>query len=211
MIPAAQLWRDDVADRGGLVLRQLRALALLTAVAAGVPWHAVSAQFPSRPTAGQRVRIHLNAGRAPIVGTVVGWTADTLVLGPLYGTAAYLDTLRRVPRASIVGYQPSMGRDHGRGFVQGAKVGAIVGGGVGLALVIAGILHDKRRPCEDICVPASVVGGVLGVGTTLGGIALGAALGALGGSERWGETQSVTSTGNRSRSRRLALVVSIAH
>jgi hypothetical protein len=38
----------------------------------------------------------------------------------------------------------------------------------------------------------------------------GAGLGALGGPERWGEAQSVASTGYRSRSRHLALVLSIA-
>jgi hypothetical protein len=114
----------------------------------------------------------------------------------------------RVPRASIVSYQPSLGRDHGRGFVRGAKVGALVGVGVGLALVIAGIIHDSRA--GEVFIPASVVGGVLAVGTTPGGTLLGAGLGVLGGPERWGVPQAVASTGHRSRSRHLVLVLSIA-
>jgi hypothetical protein len=126
------------------MLTHLRALALLVTVSTGVPWRDASAQSPSRPTARQRVRVHLAGGRAPIEGTVVRWTADTLVLGPLSAARSHLDTLLRVPRESIVGYQPSLGRDHGRGFVRGAKVGAIVGGAVGLALVIVGAIYDSR-------------------------------------------------------------------
>lgn len=193
------------------MLRQLPALALLVTVWTAVPSRETSAQAQSRPIAGQRVRVHVGAGRAPIEGTVVGWAADTLVLEPLHGRRSWLDTLRHVPRTSIVSYQPSLGRDHGRGFERGAKVGAIVGGSVGLALLIWGVIYDSRSPCEDICIPASVVGGVLGVGTTLGGIVVGAALGALTGTEYWGEEQSVASTRYRSRSRHLALVLSISH
>jgi hypothetical protein len=132
-----------------------------------------------------------------------------LVLGPLSAARSHLDTLLHVPRESILGYQPSLGRDHGRGFVRGAKVGAIVGGAVGLALVIVGAIYDSRA--EEVFIPATAVGGVLAVGTTLGGLLLGAGLGALGGPERWGEAQSVASTGHRSRSRQLALVFSLAH
>lgn len=197
------------------MLRRLPFLTLLVTFLTAVPWRDASGQdpspspSPSRPAPGQRVRVHVGAGRAPIEGTVVEWAADTLVIGPLYARQSYLDTLLRVPRASIIGYQPSLGRDHVRGFVRGAKVGVMIGGGVGLALVIAGIIHDKQRPCVDVCIPAAVVGGVLGVGTTLGGLVLGAALGALGGPEVWGEGRSITSTGHRSRSRHLTLVLSI--
>jgi hypothetical protein len=59
------------------MLRQLQVLALLVTVAAEIPWRDASAQSPSRPSVGQRVRVQLAAGRAPIEGTVVGWAADT--------------------------------------------------------------------------------------------------------------------------------------
>jgi hypothetical protein len=164
------------------------------------------AQSPSRPAAGERVRVHLTVGTTPVDGSVIGWNADTLVLAAVFGPSRYT----QIPRTNIASYQPSLGYDRERGFARGAKTGALIGGGVGIMLLIVGAVADAQGECDDVCVPATVVGGVLGVGATLGGMMLGAAIGAIAAPERWGEAQSVASSDYRSPSTRLALMLSIA-
>jgi hypothetical protein len=155
------------------------------------------------------VRVHSVGGRAPIEGTVLGWTADTLVLGPLH-LGRSIDTVARLPRERIASYQPSLGRDVGRGLGRGAKTGALIGGSGGVLLLITGVIADARACSDCIVIPFTVITGVLAVGTTLGGTFLGMGIGALAAPERWGDAQSVASSGYPSRSRRLALVLSIA-
>jgi hypothetical protein len=162
---------------------------------------------PTRPLAGQRVRLHLVGSSGPVDGTVLGWAADTLVLGPLRRTHSLPDTLMRIPRTSILSYRPSLGPDYGVGLARGAKTGAIVGGTIGLAFLLIGIFRDAGGPCRDcLDIPASLVAGVFGVGVTLGGVLIGAAVGAAGAPDHWGDEQAIASGDRRDRTRRLALV-----
>jgi hypothetical protein len=71
------------------MLRQLLILALVMAAAAGVPQSRTFAQSPSRPATGERVRVYLAVGTTPVEGRVIGWTADTLVLGAVYPVWGY--------------------------------------------------------------------------------------------------------------------------
>jgi hypothetical protein len=166
---------------------------------------------PTRPAAGQRVRLHLVPPSSGIDGTVLGWVADTLVLGPLRRERSQPDTLMRIPRSSIVSYQPSLGADRDRGFARGARNGAIVGGMIGGAILLIGVLSDAGRgDCSDcLPVPATLLGGVLGLATAVGGVLIGAAVGSASAPDRWGEAQRVASGDRPVRSRRVALVLSV--
>ena len=193
------------------MLRQLVIVA--TAAALGAAPLLVHAQpSPSRPAAGQRVRVNLAGDSGSVVGRVFAWDGDTLMVEGVYLRGRMLHTPMRIPRASIASYQQPVGRDYDRGFSRGVKTGAIVGGTVGLALVVTGIVMDKsREPCDDFCIPATAVGAVLGVGATLGGVLLGATLGTIAAPERWGDPRQVAAAGGaRSRRGRLAVTFSLA-
>lgn len=192
------------------MLRQLLVLTLVITMAAS-PMVLSAQTSPTRPAAGERIRLHLVAQSGSVDGTVLGWAADTLVLGPLRRARSLPDTLMRVPRTSIVSYQPSLGPDRLRGFTQGAKTGAIVGGTIGLAFFLIGVLTDVGTGgnCRDCLVPASLVGGVFGVAATLGGTLIGAVVGSAAAPDDWGPERSVASAGHQLRSRRVALVLSL--
>jgi hypothetical protein len=190
------------------MLRQLLVVAAAAVLGAG-PVSVRAQSSPSRPAPDQRVRINLVGGSATVEGRVVGWMADTLVLGGPILNGAPLDTSMRIPRASIASYQLGLGRDHGRGFARGVKAGALVGGSIGLALLITGALMDNE--CTDFCIPPVAVGAVLGVGTTLGGVLLGGMFGTIAAPQIWGEPQEVAAAGGpRSRRARLGVTLSLA-
>ena len=196
--------------RGGVLLKQFLVTALAITIA--MPPTALPAQLsPTRPSVGQRVRLHLVGSSEPVDGTVLGWAADTLVLGPLRRAHSLPDTLMRIPRTSIVSYRPSLGPHRGRGLAQGAKTGAIVGGTIGLAIFLIGVLRDAGGSCHEcLPVPASLVGGVFGVLTTVGGMLIGAAVGSAGAPDRWGDEQAISSSERQGRPRPFALVLSLA-
>jgi membrane associated rhomboid family serine protease len=190
------------------MLRQLLVIAL--AVAAGaVPMSLPAQPSPTRPAAGQRVRLHLVPPSGIVDGTVLGWAADTLVLGPLIRQRALPDTLMRLPRTSIVSYQPNLGRDHSRGFVRGAKRGAAIGGGIGLIILFFGIAGDANDSSGEGA-PGIVIGGGVAVFTTLAGTLIGAVFGSIGGPDRWGNEQRVALR-EYPGPRRFALALSLAH
>jgi hypothetical protein len=97
------------------MLRQLLRMAS-AAVLGAAPLSVHAQPSPSRPAPEQQVRIHLADGSGTVEGRVVGWTADTLVLGRAILNGTVLTTPIRLPRASIVSFQLSLGRDHGAGF-----------------------------------------------------------------------------------------------
>jgi hypothetical protein len=131
---------------------------------------------------GSRVRLDLAAGSL-ITGTVVGLEADTIRLMPSgVGTAV------AVARTNVLSYELSAGRARARG----ARRGAIVGGALGLAVLVASLRSDtatiNRRPSDlGVAVPLSV-----------GLVALGAGIGAAAAPERW-ESPTRISLNERTR------------
>jgi len=209
MVPAGSFSGDALANgKEELVLRRLRSVAIGAILVTG-PQSIQAQSSPSRPAPDERVRIHLADGSGTVDGRVIGWIADTLVLGGAVFNGRLPDTSMRVPRSGIVSYRQSLGRDYDRGFARGLRTGALVGGGIGLAFVVAGALMDNT--CEDICIPPVAIGAVLGVGAALGGVLLGATFGTIAAPDRWGEPQSVASSDGRRPARgRLALKFSLA-
>jgi hypothetical protein len=86
----------------------------------------------------------------------------------------------------------------------------LIGGTVGLVLLITGALMGNGESCNDFCIPPSVVGAVLGVGATLGGVLLGATFGTMAAPEIWGDPQQVAAGSGRSRRGRLAVTFALA-
>jgi hypothetical protein len=166
--------------------------------------HLLAGQSPSRPAVGQRVRIHVTTSELR-VGKVAGWLEDTLVLRQLVYRGSP-DSLLYIPRADIESYQASLGRDEGRGAGRGAKLGTLVGGGIGLVLLGLGLYSDSQ--CEEYCF-GTLIGAVLGAGSTLAGFLVGATIGLVAAPERWSEPRSVATRELRSRSPQFALRLSI--
>jgi hypothetical protein len=193
------------------MLRHLIVIALAVTAGTASPMSLSGQAAPTRPAAGQRVRLHLVPPSGTVDGTVLGWVTDTLVLGPLRRGRSLPDTLMRVPRTSIVSYQPSLGPDRGRGFARGAKTGAIVGGTIGLAIFLVGVFRDVGGgPCHEcLPIPASVVTAVFGAGALAGGILIGAVAGSAGAPDRWGAEERVTLREYPGSPRRFALVLSL--
>lgn len=188
------------------MLRQLAVIALVVASATGAPIDLLAAQSPSRPAVGQRIRIHLTTGEPRVDGWVAGWTDDTLRLRRLVYKGSP-DSLLYVPRSEISSYQTSLGHDKERGTGRGAKIGALVGGGIGLVMLGAGLYADSR--CEEYCF--GTLGGALGgAGATLIGYIVGGTIGLVTAPERWSEPRALASRESRSRSPQLALGLSIS-
>lgn len=203
---------DTHHTNGGVMLRQLRLGIAVATMALGADPQSILAQpSSSRPPAGQRVRVNLAGDSGSAVGRVLGWDADTLMLEGAAFKGRVLPTPMRIPRASIVSYQQPVGRDYDRGFVRGARTGALAGAAVGLVLLFTMVMMNDDEPCTEFCIPPAAVGAVLGVGATLGGVLLGATFGTIAAPEVWGDPQSVASSGGgRSRSRQLALRFTLA-
>jgi hypothetical protein len=126
-------------------------------------------QRPSDAVLGARVRLETASGRL-VTGTIVGVDADTIRLVS-HASAPGI----AVPRATIVGYEVSGGRER----AWGAKRGALVGGALGLAVLTATLVRDTatvNRPPND-------VGRAVAFSASL--VAVGAALGAAFAPERW--------------------------
>lgn len=162
------------------MFRQLATIALIMASATSAPV-GLAGQAPSQPASGQRVRLNLTTGEPAVDGWAAGWVEDTLRLRQLvYGGSP--DSVRLIPRAHIASYQTSLGRDERWGAARGAKTGALIGGGIGVTLLLLGIAADAG--CEEYCF-GTLIGGVIGAGTTLAGTLLGSVIGVLSARERW--------------------------
>ena len=122
-----------------------------------------------------RVRVTAPAvARRPLAGRIVNSTPDTVFISQYSGLVA-------VPTAAITRADVSRGRDHLRGFGQGALRGAAVGGVVLGALVFARDL-DCDYCLSDTRLEAVAAGVLIGayVGAPGGGI-----IGLIGGVEEW--------------------------
>ena len=102
--------------------RSLGLLVLLLAGGAG----GGMAQEPDQPAPGSRVRLTVEAGPRPLVGTLTEWTGTSLILNLSDGPASY-------PRARIVRLEKQI-RPSRRG--RGALRGAQVLGGTMLGIVV---------------------------------------------------------------------------
>jgi hypothetical protein len=106
---------------------------------------------------GTRVLI-ANTARDTVVGVVKRRSIDSLWLSD-----------RPISRAEIASLS-TWERNRGKG----AKRGFLVGGGIGLAALGAGVVADMNAPpCDFICIPATAVAGVFavlstGIGTLVG-------------------------------------------
>jgi hypothetical protein len=126
-------------------------------------------QRPGDATLGVRVRLETASGRR-VTGTVVGVDADSIRV-VTHSTAPGI----AVPRATIIGYEVSVGREHARG----AKRGALAGGALGLAVMAASLNRDTATVDRQ---PADLRRAVA-FGASL--VAAGAAIGATFAPERW--------------------------
>ena len=158
------------------------ALALSAASVGGAQW---------APEPGHRVRVELRDGLS-LTGRVHALTADSVWLR-VEGAMS----LAAVPRDSLVAFRSSLGRSHGAGARRGARIGALVGGGLGLLVFGAGVAADATGHCGDCFFPASLITGVYGAGLLVVGTTSGLAVGALVGRERWGPRVSVVSDTRR--------------
>jgi hypothetical protein len=163
-----------------LMLKRICVVAV--ALTVGAAPAAYGQRFPDA-LVGTRVRIETAAG-SRVTGTVVSVDADTvrLVSNRTAGSPLAL------PRATVVSYEVSSGREVGRG----ARRGALVGGALGIAVIVASLRNDTmtvNRPSIDLrrSVPVS-----------LGLVALGAGLGAALAPEQW---ESATRIAARARVR----------
>ena len=141
--------------------------AAIQLVGASRPLHA---QQLSYPPAGARVRVTLRPPQhdQPIVGTLARLGRDSIVVRSVdAGSLAY-------PTSRVRWLEVSRGR---RGHaLLGGVMGGIGGAAIGIGLAAAA--------CGDGCVGATTLG-LVPVGTTLVGAALGALTGSLIHSERW--------------------------
>lgn len=125
---------------------------------------------------GSRVRLDTASGSL-VTGTLMSIDADTIRL-ERSGAGAIV----AVPRARVISFDVSAGREHGRG----ARRGALAGGAVGLVLIVASLRNDTatvNRQASDLR---------LAVPVGLGLVALGAGIGAASAPERWEPTGRVS-------------------
>ena len=124
---------------------------------------------------GSRVRLEITSG-AQVIGTIVALESDTIRVASRNAAVA-------VPRNSVMSYDVSLGRERGRG----ARRGALAGGALGFAVVVASLGRDtatvNRQPSDlRAAVP-------IGIGL----LALGAAIGSALAPEQWDAARSVAS------------------
>lgn len=131
------------------------------------------ASDPSLVPLGVRVRVSAPAVQArAIVGVLEGLRRDSLVLRDAAGEGRLA-----VPLGAVDGLAVSRGRHHhvGRGVFIGALAGAVGGS-------IAALAACHANPCDEYT-GLAVFG--LGAAGALGGMGLGAVVGALVPGERW--------------------------
>jgi hypothetical protein len=147
-----------------------RTAAFLVALTLSVSCpHRAPGQRVTEALVGSRVRLETTNG-AQAIGTIVSVDADSIRL-----ESNRQNSPISLPRADVLSYDVSAGRERGRG----AKRGAIVGGGLGLALVVASLRNDTatvHRRDSDLRQSVPIAVGIT---------ALGAGIGAALAPERW--------------------------
>ena len=129
--------------------------------------------------AGARLRATLLSPSRPLVGTLVRATPTGLVLASEAGQVLLLshNELGRVER--------SLGRvPRGRGFRSGAKVGFLVGAGVGAVATALALNADLRGSCSECMIPATAVIGLYSLVFTATTTVIGGGIG-VANRERW--------------------------
>jgi hypothetical protein len=156
-------------------MRPLRFAAALLALAAAAP---LQAQEPDDGLTGTRVRVTApNFADDRVVGTVTVYNDQRLVLTEEETGEVYEFPLRAVARLD-----PFMGGSRGSTAWYRGRLGAFVGGAVGL---IAGA--GMGAAGDGDMVRSTLIGGAVGLGA--GGV-LGAVTGAAAPRERWGWVMS---------------------
>lgn len=145
------------------------AAVLLSSVSTGV----LDAQSVAT---GDRVRATVEARSGRLAGTLVEWVQDTLYLAP--DGSADGGTVTAIPVGTLSRFEVSKGlrSNAGKGALIGGAIGLLVGGGMS---IIAGSTVDTEVTSTDYLAFTGLV--------TLGGVGLGALIGALSKSERWEE------------------------
>jgi len=130
----------------------------------------IQAQLPTL-SGGTRVKLWLGPDQPKIQGTVFSQTADTL-------RVASDGAVRVVPISMIGGVEVGGGRSHSAGAARGAKVGAVIVGGVGVLLCTTAYeSFDGETHPSDI---VAIVGAA-----ALTGAFYGAIIGGIIGAEGW--------------------------
>ena len=168
-----------------LACRPLRVAAIATLL--GAPAAAAAQEPLHSSTTPQRVRLLLADPAGRLDGVVVGWRGDTLLLVTPRDPRAAPPV--RILESQITGFRVSLGHDRGRGARRGARWGALVGGGLGLAVLGAAAVYDLRGEGGDYFFPASLFAALYVPVFTVGGTVIGLGLGALVAPERWGAVQ----------------------
>jgi hypothetical protein len=158
--------------RGFLRWRAVLEIVVALGCVAGV----ASAQAYPELQPGTRVRIRASNIVGQMTGKIASRTADVVVVDDERGTVMTL------PFSELSDVQVSRGVNHSRGALQGAMWGG--GLGLGAGLMFAALPNSARNSQSGFGLgpPSDAEGVFIGAG---GGLVLGAALGALGGSERW--------------------------
>lgn len=141
-------------------------LLLLLCAAHGAP---AGAQF-SGILPGSRVRIESRSFAQRLEGTVMAHSGDSIIVA----SSGVLRT--SVPNATIYRVQASGGKSHGAGAIKGAKIGAAVSGGLGLALVLS-LAEVGDVTAGDVMAVTAVY--------AISGAMWGGAIGAIIGAEKW--------------------------
>jgi hypothetical protein len=155
-----QKWRRET-------LRQIVSLALGATVVA----HTVSAQSLSTVAIGTEMRVRLDESGAVVKGRLAWVRGDSIALQRHPNSEEI-----RVGISALQSYT-LRGR---RSRAAGAKRGALIGGGFGLALLATSLSYDLTSEAETN-VPSTLYVAPIAVGTTL----LGTGIGALIGRKPW--------------------------
>jgi hypothetical protein len=125
---------------------------------------------------GSRVRIDSRSFPQRLEGTVMAHSGDSVVVA----TSGVVRTA--VPGPSIYRVQASQGKSHMAGAIKGAKIGAIVSGGMGLLLGLAFADATDDATTSDVIAVAAVYAG--------SGALWGGAIGGVVGAEKWSTVYS---------------------
>lgn len=135
---------------------------------------AANAQVPTL-VPGARVRIETTQLRDRVEGTLMSQTSDSLVVASV---GAVRTTL---PASFVTKIKASEGKSHGAGAIRGIKIGAIIGGAVGL--LVAAAYHEDYSTTTGTDQSNELL--AFAALEAAGGAIWGAAIGGIVGTEKW--------------------------
>ena len=156
----------------------LASVAVLAVLAAPLT---AAAQQTDRLPVGTRVRVHLLNPPPPVVtGVLVGSDSGGLTIAAPDGSRR-----RIIPTAEVARLERYVSaRPAGVAFRRGAKRGALVGLGLSAVYLTAGLVAERRDPCQDCMFPVPIVAAVVTVPVTAGSALIGGVIG-VGTRHRW--------------------------